>query len=71
MLYPAELRRHMPQTLDFTGVLGFSPDGHILDYQLFYKLSITDFFALVTSEHSPKWGKPNCHFSSIQNEIEL
>ena len=71
MLYPAELYGHMPKPLEFTGVLGFSPNGHILDYQLFDKLSITDFSALVTSEHPPKWGTLRYHFLSIQNEIEL
>ena len=28
VLYPAELQRHMTQTLDFTGFLGFFPLGN-------------------------------------------
>ena len=58
VLYPAELWRHMPQTLDFTGFLGFFPSAIYKIINSFSSCQSTDFFALVTLERSPIWGMP-------------
>ena len=43
VLYPAELRRHMPQTLDFTGFLGFFPSAIYKIINSFSSCQSTDF----------------------------
>ena len=48
MLYPAELYGHMPQTLDFTGLLGISPSAIYKIINSILSCESTDFFALVT-----------------------
>ena len=58
VLYPAELWRHMPQTLDFTGFLGFFPSAIYKIINSFSSCQSTDFFDLVTLERSPIWGMP-------------
>ena len=44
VLYPAELWRHMPQTLDFTGFLGFFPSAIYKIINSFSSCQSTDFF---------------------------
>ena len=61
VLYPAELWRHMPQTLDFTGFLGFFPSAIYKIINSFSSCQSTDFFDLVTLERSPIWGMLCCH----------
>ena len=61
VLYPAELWRHMPQTLDFTGFLGFFPSAIYKIINSFSSCQSTDFFDLVTLERSPNWGMLCCH----------
>ena len=61
VLYPAELWRHMPQTLDFTGFLGFFPSAIYKIINSFSSCQSTDFFDLVTLERSPFWGMLCCH----------
>ena len=43
VLYPAELWRHMPQTLDFTGFLGFSLRPYIRLSTLFWVVNLQIF----------------------------
>ena len=52
VLYPAELRRHMPQTLDFTGFLRFFSSAIYKIINSFSSCQSTDFFDSVTSERS-------------------
>ena len=58
VLYPAELWRHMPQTLDFTGFLGFFPSAIYKIINSSSNCQSTDFFDLVTLDRSPIWGMP-------------
>ena len=48
----------MPQTLDFTGFLGFFPSAIYKIINSFSSCQSTDFFDLVTLERSPNWGMP-------------
>ena len=61
VLYPAELCRHMPQTLDFTGVLGFFPTAIYKIINSFSSCQSTDFIDLVTLERSQIWEMLCCH----------
>jgi len=51
----------MPQTLDFTGFLGFFPSAIYKIINSFSSCQSTDFFTLVTLERSPNWGMLCCH----------
>ena len=56
VLYPAELWRHMPQTLDFTGFLGFFPSAIYKIINSFFELSIYRFFRVGNIRTFPKLG---------------
>jgi len=51
----------MPQTLDFTGFLGFFPSAIYKIINFISSCQSTDFFDLVTLERSPIWGMLCCH----------
>ena len=59
----------MPQTLDFTGFLGFFPSAIYKIINSFSSCQSTDFFDLVTLERSPIWGMLCCHHQHFSEQI--
>ena len=59
----------MPQTLDFTGFLGFFPSAIYKIINSFSSCQSTDFFDLVTLERSPIWGMLCCHLWHFSEQI--